>query len=146
VPDLWAGLASIEQALAAGRPLAEVLEEQYQGLRKISIDYALMEKAPNVLTLPGVFDWDDVGAWPALLRHLPADAKGNVTRGNALVVDGADNIVVGSGEHLVSLLGVSGCIVVHTEDATMICPRERAQDIKLLVGELSKDPRLCGLL
>ncbi|MFA5257504.1 MAG: mannose-1-phosphate guanylyltransferase [Opitutales bacterium] len=141
VPDLWAGLAEIEKALASGADLNTVMEERYPTLRKISIDYALMEKADNVITLPGIFDWDDVGAWPALVRHLPADSNGNIIRGNAIVFEGNDNIVIGSDAHLVTVMGLDNCIIVHTEDATMVCPRDRAQDIKNLVREVSLNPR-----
>jgi len=141
VPDLWAGLTQIGDDLASGADIDGVLAEKYPTLRKISIDYALMEKADNVLTLPGIFDWDDVGAWPALVRHLPADSKGNIIRGNAIVFEGSDNIVIGSNEHLVTVMGLNNCIVVHTEDATMVCPRDRAQDIKNLVREVSLNPR-----
>jgi len=146
VPDLWAGLVAIETELSSGADLNAVLEAHYSELRKISIDYALMEKADNVLTLPGVFEWDDVGAWPALVRHLPADSEGNILRGNALVFEGKDNIVIGAGEHLVAVMGLNNCIVVHTEDATMVCPRDRAQDIKSLVREISSDPRFHDLV
>ncbi|MBN1404565.1 MAG: mannose-1-phosphate guanylyltransferase [Opitutales bacterium] len=146
VPGLWKGLDAISEKLSGGAPMNEVLEEHYAGLEKISIDYALMEKADNVMTLPAVFDWDDVGAWPALVRHIPADGQGNVLRGKAIVYDGKDNIVIGTSDHLVSVMGLSNCIIVHTDDATMVCPRDRAQDIKSLVREVSSDPRFSDLV
>lgn len=140
VPELHAGLAAIEDDLTQGQPLASVLDARYPGLKKISIDYALMEKADNVYTVPGLFDWDDVGSWPSLFRHLPHDASGNVARGDAVVLEGADNIVFSADGHLVTVLGVSNCIVVHTKDVTLVCPKDRAQDIKKLVSEVSKCP------
>jgi mannose-1-phosphate guanylyltransferase len=139
-PELHAGLVGMEEALNAGQPLSKVLANCYEGLKKISIDYALMEKADNVLTVPGLFDWDDVGSWPSLFKHLPHDASGNVIRGDAVVLDGSDNIVVASDGHLVSVMGISNCIVVHTKDVTMVCPKDRAQDIRKLVAEVSRNP------
>jgi mannose-1-phosphate guanylyltransferase len=143
-PALHAGLVAIEQDLDSGKPLGEVLAARYPALDKISIDYALMEKAGNVLMVPGLFDWDDVGSWPSLFKHLPHDPSGNVTRGDAYVLDGANNVVIGSDGHLVTLMGLSNCIVVHTKDVTMVCPKDRAQDIKKLVAEVSKNPAWNG--
>lgn len=133
VPDLWQQLTKLEGELAAGRALGAVLDALYPELKKISIDYALMEKATNVAVVPARFDWDDVGAWPAVARHFPADAAGNVVRGLAAVEQGSDNLVVSSGDHLVAVLGVKDLIVVHTPDATLVCPKDRAQEIKALL-------------
>lgn len=142
VPDIAVILDSIAAEVRSGAPLEDVLAQRYGSLRKISIDYAVMEKAGNVLTIPGIFDWDDVGSWPSLFRHLPTDSHGNVLKGDAVVLDGSGNLVVGSNGHLVSVLGLSNCIVVHTPDATLVCPRDRAQDIKSLVKEIASRPGL----
>jgi len=134
-------LARIDEALSAGGKLGDVLDEQYPELEKISIDFAVMEKARNVVTIESGFDWDDVGEWPAVARHFEPDASGNVIRGGARVQDGSDNIVISSGGHLVALVGVDDLIVVRTEDATLVCPKAKAQDIKKLVKELGYDPK-----
>jgi mannose-1-phosphate guanylyltransferase len=133
VPDLWADLGRVEAALSAGQPLESVLETLYPNLKKISVDYALIEKANNVAVLPARFDWDDVGAWPAVTRHYQADAAGNVLRGLAAVEQGSDNLVVSTSDHLLAVLGVRDLIVVHTPDATLVCPKEKAQEIKALL-------------
>lgn len=133
VPDLWAELGRLDAALTAGQPLEAVLETFYPTLKKISIDYALIEKARNVAVIPARFDWDDVGAWPAVTRHFPADAAGNVVRGLAAVEQAAGNLVVSTPDHLVAVLGVQDLIVVHTPDATLVCPKDKAQEIKALL-------------
>jgi len=133
VPDLWADLGQFDAALAAGQPLDAVLDAVYPTLKKISVDYALIEKATNVAVIPARFDWDDVGAWPAVMRHFPADAAGNVRRGATVVEQAADNLVVSSADHLVAVLGVKDLIVVHTPDATLVCPKDKAQEIKVLL-------------
>lgn len=139
-PDLLEGLEPVSRALAKRRSLPKALAAVYPSLRKISIDYALLEKSPNVVVLPASFDWDDVGAWPAVARHWPADERGNVRRGRVLVEDGSNNIIASDDGHLVAVLGVSDCIVVRTKDATLVVPRARAQEIKTLLKTLEKTP------
>ena len=138
-PELHAGLTPVRAALAKGRTLAPVLQKVYPALRKISIDYALLEKSGNVVVIPAGFDWDDVGEWPAVARHHPKDAAGNVGRGRALVEQGRNNIVISEGEHLVAVVGADDLIVVHTPDATLVCPKSRAQDIKLLLKRVEAE-------
>ncbi len=135
-PDLAKGLRGMENDLAAGRPLDDVLEAAYAGLQKISIDYAVMEKADNVATVESAFDWDDVGSWPASARHFPADDRGNVVRGDAVMENAGNNIVIGQKGKLIAALGVEDLIIVQTGDATLVCRRDQAQNIKSLVKRL----------
>ncbi|MDD3180680.1 MAG: sugar phosphate nucleotidyltransferase [Opitutaceae bacterium] len=140
VPELFAGLQAIETALAAGEDLGLALWRLYPKLTKRSIDYALMEKAGNVVVVPATFDWDDVGAWPGISRHFPSDTAGNIARGPTVIEGGAKNIVQSTEGHLVALVGVDDLIVVHTPDATLVCARDKAQEIKKLLQRLEKDP------
>jgi len=133
VPDLWADLGRLDAALAGGQPLDAALAAVYPTLKKISVDYALIEKATGVAVIPAHFDWDDVGAWPAVMRHFPADTEGNVVRGLTAVEQSAGNLVVSTDDHLVAVLGVKDLIVVHTPDATLVCPKGKAQEIKSLL-------------
>jgi len=135
---LHAGLAQIEAAGKADWSAA--LAKLYPTLPKISVDYALMEKSTNVVVVPATFDWDDVGAWPAIAKHFPQDPSGNVLRGAAMVEAGANNIVVSTDGHLTAVIGVDDLVVVHTADATLICPKSKAQDIKALLKRLADDP------
>ncbi len=139
-PELDEGLAPVRQALARGRNLAPVLRLVYPGLKRISVDYALLEKSDNVVVLPSSFDWDDVGAWPAVARHLPADPQGNVIRGRAVVEHAGGNILYSNDDHLLAVLGADNLIVVHTPDATLVCSKERAQEIKTLLKRLEAQP------
>lgn len=107
-------------------------------LDKISIDYALMEKADNIVMAEGNFAWDDVGSWPEVAGHLPADTEGNVIVGSAELMDSNNNIVVSEGR-LTALIGLDDLVVVHTEDATLICPKDRAQDVKKVVTALREN-------
>jgi len=132
-PELEAGLVPVRAAFAKGRATAPVLRKLYPTLPKISVDYALLEKSANVVVLPASFDWDDVGAWPAVVKHCVPDAAGNVTRGAAVVEQGRNNLVFSQDGHLVTVLGADDLIVIHTPDATLVCPKARAQDLKALI-------------
>lgn len=135
-PLLDAGMKPIREALAAGEALEPVLEVVYPDLQKISVDYALLEKSTNVTMIPASFDWDDVGSWPAVAKHLPQDPKGNVLRGLALVEQGANNIIYSHDGHLTAIVGADDLIVVHTADATLVVPKARAQEIKGLLKQI----------
>ena len=139
-PGLWQALGAIREGLDAGEDLAGLLETHYPALEKISVDYAIMENARTVRTVPATFDWDDVGEWPAIARHFPADGNGNVVKGTAELAKASGNIVVAEPGHVVALVGVDDLIVVQTPDATLICPRDRAQDIKAAVRSLGAQP------
>jgi mannose-1-phosphate guanylyltransferase len=136
--ELHAGLAAIE-AEAAKLGWGPALANGYPQLKKISVDYAVMEKSTNVVVVPATCDWDDVGAWPAVANHFPKDGANNVLRGLAMVEGGANNIVVSTSGHLTAVVGASDLVVVHTSDATLVCPRDKAQEIKALLKRLEAD-------
>ena len=145
-PGLWAALGAIRAGLEAGAELAPLLAAHYPNLEKISVDYAIMEKAACVRVLESAFDWDDVGEWPAVERHYPRDSHGNVTRGKVLIINGGGNIVVNDGTHTTAVVGADNLIIVQTPDATLVCPKEKAQDIKQLVKALGADAQFKDLL
>ena len=136
-PSLWQALQAIDGGLKEGTLLDSLLAEHYPKLEKISVDYAIIEKADNVVMVEAGFDWDDVGEWPAVARHYPADDQGNVVRGQAELADAKNKIVYSRDEeHLVALLGVDDLIVVRTPDATLVCHKDKAQDLKDLVRKI----------
>lgn len=138
-PGLWKALQAIDAGLEAGQDLDSLLAEHYPNLEKISVDYAIIEKAGNVVMVESGFDWDDVGEWPAVARHYPADKSGNVVRGSAELADARGNIVYCQDDgHLIALLGVENLIVVKTGDATLICHKDKAQDLKALVKTIGE--------
>ena len=136
-PPVAAMADAVSQAGAVARE--ETIAREYEKLDRVSIDYALMEKAGNLVTIRGVFQWGDVGAWSSLAEHFPADEAGNVTLGECSALDAGGNIVVSEGR-LTALLGVEDLVVVQSENATLVCHKDRAQDVKQLVRMLSE----CG--
>jgi mannose-1-phosphate guanylyltransferase len=111
------------------------LKKNFPALPKISVDYAIMEKASKVAVAEAKFDWDDVGSWTALPAHLPKDAHGNTVRGAVATYDSHGNIAV-AGKRLIALCGVRDLIVIETEDAILVCHRDAAEHIKQLQPSL----------
>jgi mannose-1-phosphate guanylyltransferase len=116
----------------------EYLAEQFPKLPKISVDYAIMEKAERVTMAEARFDWDDLGSWTALPAHLPVDGQGNTLRGAVAIHDSKNNIAI-SKKRLIALCGVSDLIVIETDDAILVCHRDSAEEIKLLQPNLPHD-------
>jgi mannose-1-phosphate guanylyltransferase len=116
---------------------AAAFKATYGALKSISIDYALLERAPNVVVLPADFTWSDLGHWPAVRELWPQDEAGNVSRGELVAVDAADNIVLGEGR-LTALVGVRDLVVVQTEDATLVCAADQAQEVRRVLELLEQ--------
>jgi len=92
--------------------------------------------------IPGAFGWDDVGSWTSMERINPVCENQNIIRGNVISLDNRGCIVeAGSNQRLVAVLGAEDLIIVDTEDATLICPKNRAQDVKKILEHL-KERRL----
>ena len=135
---------------ATKKKLDKVLAKEYPGIQKISVDFALMEKAQNVVVADGAFDWDDLGAWPALARHIKADAEGNCAVGEFIHVDGARNIIYDARSKdrrtPIGCAGLRDSILVLTDDAVLLAHKSQAQKIKDLVKKLASDPKLKKLV
>jgi mannose-1-phosphate guanylyltransferase len=129
--------------------LAKTLAKEYPEIKKVSIDYALMEKAQNVVVADGAFEWDDLGAWPALSRHLKADAEGNCAVADFIHVDAARNIIFDArtkNRTPIAVVGLRDSILVQTDDAVLLAHKSQAQKIKELVKKLAADARLKKLV
>lgn len=117
-----------------GEDLPKLLAEVFPKLPKISIDYAILEKAARVLVVESAFDWDDVGGWTAVAKYLTSDAHGNQGNCTVKTIDSANNIIFSKSAKTIALLGVSDLIVVETPDAILVCQRHEAEKIKQLVA------------
>jgi mannose-1-phosphate guanylyltransferase len=130
--------------------LNKVLAKEYPEIKKISIDFALMEKAHNVVCADGAFEWDDLGAWPALARHIKPDAEGNCAVGDFIHVDAARNIIYDARSKdrrtPIAVVGLRDSILVQTDDAVLLAHKSQAQKIKELVKKLAEDARLKKLV
>ncbi|OPZ08958.1 MAG: Alginate biosynthesis protein AlgA [candidate division BRC1 bacterium ADurb.BinA292] len=133
--------AALSMALAMANRDPEAAARIFTELEDISIDYALMERAGRVAMARAAFDWDDVGAWDALDRNRARDAAGNVAVGDPVLVDSRDCIVYnaeGADAIAVGVVGMEGVVVVVSRDGVLVVPKDRAQDVKQVVGQLKK--------
>lgn len=148
-PESYEGLMKIQKAWGTSEQ-NKVLGEVYPTLPKISVDYAIMEPAStdkqvSVATVEMDLSWLDVGSWPSYGETLAADALGNrrggqLTDATAPIELGKNNLVVSSeAKHTVALIGCDDMIVVHTPDATLVMPRAKAEELKLLHGKLPSE-------
>jgi mannose-1-phosphate guanylyltransferase len=127
------------------RSFQGALKRAFPRLPSVSVDYAVMEKARNIVVVPGDFGWSDVGSFAALSEVRPTDESGNVAVGKATVVlDSAGCVVLGSGRTLV-VLGMRDTVVVDAGDALLVLPRERSQDVRQVV-EVLRHKRLTRAL
>ncbi|MCZ6596929.1 MAG: mannose-1-phosphate guanylyltransferase [Planctomycetota bacterium] len=134
-PEIHSGLAGANDV--------ETLARVYSKLPAVQIDRAIMERTDNALMLPIDYHWSDVGSWAALTSVIEPDSDGNfaaLAEGARLVAEGAKGcITYAEGDQIIALVGVQDLIVVHAGNATLICPRDRAQEVKLLVERLRRE-------
>lgn len=137
LPACWEPLQKIQ--LDWGSPdQQQTLYEWFPKLPKISIDYAVMEKAENVYGIPLECRWLDMGSFAALADVISADAKNNiVVAGASELVDCHNSIVITEDtDHMLALIGVDNVIVAHSKDATLVCPIDQAHRLKELLDEM----------
>ncbi|HTD66075.1 MAG TPA: sugar phosphate nucleotidyltransferase [Candidatus Limnocylindria bacterium] len=143
-PEMYATCQRWFAAAKNPAKLTKVLAKEYPDIKKISIDYALMEQAQNVVCADGAFEWDDLGAWPALARHLKADAEGNCAVGDFIHVDAARNIIFDArtkNRTPIAVVGLRDSILVQTDDAVLLAHKSQSQKIKEMVKKLAELPQ-----
>jgi len=122
--------------------LAKVLAKEYPEVRRISIDFALLEHAQNVIVAAADLEWDDLGSWTALARHVKADPEGNCAVGDFIHVDAARNVVYDARtthRAPIAVVGLRDSIIVMADDATLVAHKSQAQKVKELVNRLAAD-------
>lgn len=136
-PALHAAVQNIARAWDTPRQ-QQVLKDEYQNLEKISIDYAVMEKAKEVLVVQTPFRWDDVGSWLALERMHPQDADGNTVLGQHCGINTKNCLIVGEGVNLITTIGVDNLLIIQDGDALLIADRRDEGTVKNLVELMKK--------
>ena len=140
-PDVWKHLARIDQAMG-GHEEERVTREAFEAMPSISIDYAVMEKAPDVLVVPADPGWSDVGSWDAVAELQDADASGNsfVSTGlpgaDVLTINASNNFIYNTTARLISLIGVEDLIIVDAGDALLVCRKSDSQSVRAVVEAL----------
>jgi mannose-1-phosphate guanylyltransferase/mannose-6-phosphate isomerase len=116
---------------------SSAVAQVYQRLTPISIDHGVMERSSRAVMIPVDFAWSDVGSWSSLEEVAPRDQSGNVVSGRVVDLESRDSILYAD-RRLVATIGLSGMVVVDTPDATLICPKNRSQDVKKVVEILKR--------
>src|SRR3954467_3354008 len=149
-PEMYAACQRWFKVAAHPARLDKVLAKEYPEIKKHSIDYALMEHAQNVIVADGDFEWDDLGSWTALARHLKPDAEGNCAVAEFIHVDAARNVIFDArskGRRTpIAVVGLRDSILVQTDDAVLLAHKSQAQKVKELVKMLAQDARFKKLI
>ena len=139
-PDILAAATAALEGARTDLDFVRIDAGEFAKCRSESIDYAVMEKTHDAMVLPLDVGWSDVGSWSSLFEALSADEDGNVIQGDVLVHD-TEDCYVHSTSRLVAAVGMEGHIIVETKDAILVAPKGRVQDVKELVGKLTKSGR-----
>ena len=141
MPQLYDQLMVIDAALGTPEERS-VLEQVWQDVEDEAIDTGIMERAKRVAVVPVDIGWSDIGSWATLADILPADSENNVVvGGDHIGVDTTGSLLYGTSHRLIATLGLEDMIVVDTDDVVLVCPKERAQDVKTLVTKLQTTNR-----
>lgn len=136
-PQMHSHIRVIAERLGAA-DFDRVLDREFTAIQGKSIDYAVMERYPDVVVVEAPFEWDDVGSWQSLARNRGQDAAGNTIVGRHLGLNTTGSIIRSDAGHLVVTLGLEDCIVVHTPDATLVANKHDEESIRQVV-QLLKD-------
>jgi mannose-1-phosphate guanylyltransferase/mannose-6-phosphate isomerase len=133
-PTLFGGIDRIGRLLQSGAP-RKAIDDVYRTLTPVSIDTGVMERSKKAAIVPVSFQWSDVGSWGSLDEVASKDKAGNVVIGRVVDLGSRRSIVYGD-RRLVATIGLTDMVVVDTPDATLVCPKSRAQEVKQLVDVL----------
>lgn len=139
LPDIYADLVKIGESMGTDREY-DVINSVYPDIRKISVDYGIMEKSDDVLVVTGEFGWNDVGSWDMMSVLHDADENGNIAVGDVINIDTTNTIAYAKNK-LIANVGVNNIIVVQTDDAILVCNKDNAQDVKKVVDALNENGR-----
>lgn len=139
LPQLAQGLKEFQKHIGTPEETPKLLDI-YPTLPATSVDYGILEKTKDLVVIPCDYDWDDLGCWNALERVMALDEAGNVVQGRHIGVD-TRRCIIYSPQKTVTTLGVSDLIIVEMDDVLFVCPKERTQDIKLLLEKLREENR-----
>lgn len=133
-PDLMAHLDNLDLELFSN------IGEVFRSIEPLSIDYGVMEKTDRAATIPTTMGWSDLGSWDSFHEIGVKDGKGNVVSGNVICLDTSNSLLLESGK-VMAVSGMKDVIVIDTDDALLVCPRGRSQDVKQVVERLEGDGR-----
>jgi mannose-1-phosphate guanylyltransferase len=134
---MYRHIDTVRQSLGTAE-FAEVFQREFAAIVGKSVDYAVMERATDVVVIEAPFEWDDVGSWQALARLRGVDSLGNTIVARHLGIDTEGTIVRGPQDHLIVTVGLKDCLIVHTPDATLVANKQDEERIRDVVRELEE--------
>ena len=140
-PDLLSGCRKALDGAVQDLDFLRLDKTAYGDCNNISLDYAIMEKQGGIKCLPLESDWSDLGSWPALWEIEDKDSDGNVAHGDHLLFDTTGSYLHSTDGIVLSVIGMHDIVAVATKDAILIAPKDRAQDVKMVVEKLREDRR-----
>lgn len=138
LPDLYEALLDMKDILNDPHAGQQQLTTAYSSIKKQSIDYGVIERCESIYMIPVYYDWDDLGNWNALERIHHPDAQRNIISGRHEGLDTKRSIIYGSTGQLIATIGIEDMVIVATDDVVLVCPKDRTQDIKKIVGHLKQ--------
>jgi mannose-1-phosphate guanylyltransferase len=144
MPEFYAQLSELGTVLGTPDYL-EKINHLWPQVVEQTIDYGIMEGAQDVAVIPVDIGWSDVGSWTSLFELLPVDTAGNILTGAHVAIDTRNTLVLGGGKRLIATIGVEDLVIVDTEDALLICTKEREQDVRAVVKQLKQEGRTTWL-
>jgi len=136
MPELFRSLEAIEAAIGTDQE-ESLCREIYEKLPATSIDYGILEKSDKIAVIPSDMGWEDVGSWTALDEVLPRNEDGNIQIGNVVNIN-SKNSTIYAGKRVIAAVGLENIVIADTPDATLVCTKESAQDVKKVVAFLKK--------
>ena len=136
--DSYSAMQDLSTLLKSGSTMSsQEVHESFTKIEATSIDYGIMERISNVAVLPASFTWDDVGSWDALSRLGDSDSSGNIISGNSVALNSQNSIIWNANpEVMLTAHSISGMTIISTADAIMVCPTDKAQEVKEIVTKL----------
>lgn len=136
LPKIYKGLSLISQSYGTSQYDETVISE-FSKFDSVSVDYGIMEVASSIFTISGSFGWDDVGSWLSLQRMMRLDENGNALQGNTISLHSKNMIIIGA-KKLIATIGLDDLIIVDTDDVLLVCAKNEAQNVKVIIEKLKE--------
>jgi mannose-1-phosphate guanylyltransferase len=135
LPEVYRRLEAIKIALGTDKE-KEVIEKEFTAMPSVEIEDGILEKTKDILVVPASFGWADIGHWKTVQEILADKVDDNVVKGNHVQIDSSGNLIYSYSGKLVATAGVKNMIIIETDDAILVCPKDKAQDVKKIVEKL----------
>jgi mannose-1-phosphate guanylyltransferase len=137
LPDVYKHLETIKKSIGTDKE-KEVIEKEFTAMPSVEIEEAILEKSEDILVAPASFGWSDIGHWKTIQEILTNSADGNVVKGENINIDSSNNLIYSYSGKLIATAGVNNMIIIETDDVILVCPKDKAQDVKKIVGKLKE--------